>query len=165
MILGTLLTFLSACGGGSSNSSVKDITGTWTGTIQLDQEKSCVPPESQFLNLSGKTYTLEVSPLDAENRKVVIDQTGALYEQYYPFGIQDGEFSVNSTEQDFTSRTPTGPTGLSFPPNDGQTADVEVSVTYNRFCTVYFVGEFHRENIQRFLHSKTSRRMADFYPP
>lgn len=142
-----LITTLTSCGGSSSSSNNNvDITGRWSGQVKLDQERSCTPPADQFVNLSNQNYTFDVSSLDTENRLVVIDQQGNMYEQFFPDGIQNGEFSVVSLNQDFTARLPTGPTSIYFSPNDGTSADVEVNVTYNRFCTVIFVGDFQKLN-------------------
>lgn len=137
---------LSGCGG-ESGSPVTDITGRWTGTVEKDQSKknNCVPLSHPALDLSGREYIFDLEPLDAQKRKVVTDQNGARYEQYYPQGIKDGEFSVNAMGQDFNVQIPTAPTALYFQPNDGRSAIVEVYVTYNRFCTTYFVGTFRRQ--------------------
>ena len=145
----TLMLF-SACGGSSGGTDrsnvLMDVTGRWSGEVERDAERSCVPPADQSVDLNGRRFTFDVQPLRSDGLKVVVDQDGVHYEQYYQNGITDGEFSVNSTAQDFTQRTPTGPTAVNFLPNDGETADVEVLVSYNRFCTVYFRGEFEQES-------------------
>lgn len=136
------VSILQGCGSGSARLRVKDISGRWSGRVALDQARSCSVPANEAVDLDGAEYTLMLEPLDGEQRKLVVDQDGNQYEQYFPDGIQDGEFSVVSLTQDFTETTPTAPTSIAFMPNDGEEAAVEVRVTYNRFCTVIFTGSF-----------------------
>lgn len=145
-LLVILIFSILSCGGSGGGSNV-DYAGRWIGQVQLDQKRSCVPPSDQFVDLSNKEYTFTVSDLDEENYLRVVDQEGKIYEQFFPNGIHNGEFSVNAIEQNLNFQPPTGATSIYFPPNDGESVDGEVYVFYNRFCTVYFVGNFRKINI------------------
>jgi len=132
--------FFASCGGNSDETEIS-MVGQWTGSVALDKDISCVPTDDSGLDASGN-YILNVEPLQADGLQIVTDQNGGRYEQYYKNGIENGELTVLNFDEGLA----TIPTAISFLPNNGEIATVQVLVFYNRFCTTTFIGKFTKAN-------------------